>query len=249
MKISVVTAAFNAAGTIADCLASVASQTIPVEHIIIDGASSDDTVRIVREMNPRARVLSEPDKGIYDAMNKGIRLATGDVVGILNADDFYENDRVIEKIIGAFAEHQVDSVFADLVYVNPKNLDRIIRHYRAARFTPDKLSFGIVPPHPTFFVRKRIYEQYGCYKTDYMISSDYEMFVRLLSLHKISYFYLPESIVRMRTGGVSTKNLRHQWIGNKEIVRACRENGLRTNMLLILSKYFTKIFQLAGRYP
>lgn len=263
--VSIITATYNAAPTIADCLESVHSQTIPVEHIIIDGASTDNTVDIVQRSTfnvrgfagpgsrapdhglPGSRILSEPDNGIYDAMNKGIRLATGDIIGILNADDFYANQQVIEKVTALFRESGADALFADLVYVRPDNLDKVVRYYSGANFSPDKFAWGWMPPHPTFFVRRELYERYGLFRTDYRIAADYELTARFLARHRVKYVYLPEVIVRMRTGGVSTRNLRSNWILNREILRACAENGIPTNMLKVYSKYFRKVTQLFER--
>jgi len=246
-RISIITATFNSSTTIADCLRSVASQTRPTEHIIIDGASTDNTLQIVRSISPQARILSEPDDGIYDAMNKGISLATGDIVGILNSDDFYVDSHVLEKVTNLFQESGADALFADLVYVRPDNLDRVVRYYSGADFTPKKFAWGGMPPHPTFFVRRELYERYGLFRTDYRIAADYELTARFLARHKVPYVYLPEVIVRMRTGGVSTRNLRSNWILNREILRACAENGITTNIFKVYSKYFHKVFQLFKR--
>jgi glycosyltransferase involved in cell wall biosynthesis len=246
-SITIITAVYNGSSTIADCLASVRSQSVPVEHIIIDGASTDNTLDIVREISPHARIVSEPDNGIYDAMNKGIRLATGDIIGILNADDIYAGSQVIEKVVTLFRESGADALFADLVYVHPDNLDKVVRYYSGARFTPDKFAWGWMPPHPTFFVQRELYERYGLFRTDYLIAADYELTARFLARHRVRYAYLPEVIVRMRTGGVSTRSLRSNWILNREILRACAENGIPTNMLKVYSKYFRKVAQLFER--
>lgn len=246
--ISIITATFNAASTVSDCLASVACQTHVCEHIVIDGASTDNTLEVVRNVSPSIRILSEPDHGIYDAMNKGICLANGDIVGILNADDFYVDKHVLEKVANIFMDKKVDAMFADLVYVNPDNLEKVVRYYRADNFNPNKFAYGWMPPHPTFFVRREIYERFGLFKTDYLIAADFELLTRFMFKHKISCFYLSETIVKMRTGGVSTKNFKSNWILNKEIVRACAENGIKTNLAKVYTKYFSKIFQLV-RWP
>jgi glycosyltransferase involved in cell wall biosynthesis len=247
VDISIITATFNSAATIADCLRSVDAQTSSAEHIIIDGASTDNTLEIVRRISPSARIFSEPDHGIYEAMNKGIRLATGDIVGILNSDDLYAGPQVLEKVLHVFRESGAEALFADLVYVRPDNLDRVVRYYVGAGFTPEKFAWGWMPPHPTFFVRREIYERFGLFRTDYLIAADYELTARFLARHRIRYAYLPEVIVRMRTGGVSTRGLRSNWILNREILRACAENGISTNMLKVYSKYFRKVAQLFQR--
>jgi glycosyltransferase involved in cell wall biosynthesis len=249
LKISIITVVFNNAATIADCINSVASQTYSnIEHIVVDGASSDGTQAIV-EMNRDkiSKYISEPDNGIYDAMNKGIRLATGDVLGILNSDDFYAGPHVIEKVVALFQESGAAALFADLVYVRPGNLDQTVRYYSGAGFTPDKFAWGWMPPHPTFFVRRELYERYGLFRTDYKIAADFELTARFLARHKVLFAYLPEVIVRMRTGGISTRNLRSNWILNGEILRACAINGINTNYFKVYSKYFSKVMQLLKR--
>ena len=246
-SVSIITATYNSAATIADCLTSVLSQTWPCEHIIIDGASKDNTLEIVRRVLPLARILSEPDDGIYNAMNKGIRLATGDIVGILNSDDFYAGPHVLEKVTTLFRQSGVDALFADLVYVRPDNLDRVVRYYSGVGFTPEKFARWWMPPHPTFFVRRELYERYGLFHTDYQIAADYELTARFLARYKVRYAYLPEVIVKMRTGGVSTHSLRSTWILNREILRACAENGIPTNILKVYSKYFSKVMQIFER--
>ena len=247
MMASIVTATFNSAATIADCLESVAAQTHAVEHIIIDGASTDNTLEIVRRIAPAARILSESDKGIYDAMNKGISLATGDIVGILNSDDFYADQHVIEKVVKVFDTHPVDSLFADLVYVRAPDLNKVVRYYSGAGFTLSKFALGWMPPHPTFFVRRGCYNQFGAFKSDYRIAADFELMARFLVKHRVSYHYLPEVLIKMRLGGASTRNLMSNWILNREALRACRENDISTNMLKIYSKYFVKSAQLFMR--
>lgn len=246
-SISIITAVYNGELFIKDCLDSIHSQTVPVEHLVIDGASTDNTLDVVREISPSAKILSEPDNGIYDAMNKGIRMASGDIVGILNADDFYAGPQVLEKVTTVFQESGVDALFADLVYVRPDNLDKVVRYYSGAGFSPDKFAWGWMPPHPTFFVRRELYERYGMFRTDYRIAADYELTARFLAKHKVRYSYLPEVIVRMRTGGVSTRNMRSNLILNQEILRACAENDIPTNVLKVYSKYFRKMSQLFKR--
>jgi len=244
MRVTVITVARNSATTIADCVRSVAAQSVPVEHVIIDGASSDATVDIVRGLTPNARIVSEPDNGIYDAMNKGIKLATGEVIGILNSDDFYAGPQVIEKVVTLFEESGAGALFADLVYVRPDDLEHTVRYYSGAGFTPEKFAWGWMPPHPTFFVRRELYERYGTFNTEYSIAADYELTARFLARYEVKYVYLPEVIVRMRTGGLSTRGLKSTWILNREIVRACAENGISTNLLKVYSKYFRKVGQL-----
>lgn len=245
--LSIITATSNSARTIGDCLASIMRQSVPVEHIIIDNASTDNTLEIIRRVSPAARILSEPDQGIYDAMNKGIKLATGVIVGILNSDDFYAGPQALEKVSALFSETNADALFADLVYVRPENLEKVVRYYSGADFTPGWFAWGWMPPHPTFFVRRELYERYGLFRTDYRIAADFELTARLLFHHRVRYAYLPEVLVRMRTGGVSTRNLKSTWILNREILRACAENGISTNIVKVYSKYLRKVMQLFMR--
>ncbi len=249
MKVSIVTVVYNGEATIKDTVKSVLAQDYPdIEHIIIDGASTDGTMQVIRAYGDRiTQVVSEPDQGIYDAMNKGIKLATGDVVGILNSDDFYANSDVISTVVKRFEVSQADSVFGDLVFVKPHSLDQVVRYYSSAKFHPKQFAAGWMPAHPTFFVKRWAYEQYGLFKTDYEIASDYELLIRFLAKHQLSYSYIAKVMVKMRAGGVSTKNLRSNWVLNREIVRGCAENGIPTNMMRVLSKYFTKVFQLVQR--
>lgn len=249
MRVSIITVTYNAGATIRDTIESVLAQDYAnIEHIIVDGASSDNTVEIVQSYGDRiAQFISEPDRGMYDGMNKGIKLATGDVVAILNADDFYVNSQVISTIVEQFEQHQVDSVFGDLVYVKHDNPDKIVRYYSSASFHPGKFAYGWMPAHPTFVVKRWAFDRHGYFKTDYKIAADYELLIRFLAIHKLSYHYLPQVLVKMRTGGASTANLSSNWILNREIVRGCLENGIQTNMTKVLSKYFVKVFQLVAR--
>lgn len=250
MKISIITVVYNNKDTIQDAMNSVLSQNYDsLEYTIVDGASTDGTVEVIKKAVKRypernIKFISEKDDGIYDAMNKGIRLAKGDITGILNSDDFYINNDVISTVVNEFMTKNVDSVFADLVYVRVDDLDKIVRYYSSACFHPKKMAYGWMPAHPTFFAKKKIYEQHGLYKTDYRIAADYELIARFLVKNKVSYSYIPQVLVKMRTGGTSTRNLKSNWILNKEILRACAENGIKTNIIKVLSKYPTKIFQL-----
>ncbi|MDD5400388.1 MAG: glycosyltransferase family 2 protein [Sulfurimonas sp.] len=242
MKISIITVVWNNKKTIKDAIESVLGQTHKdIEYIIIDGASTDGTVEVVKSYgNKINKFVSEPDKGLYDAMNKGIALASGDVVGILNSDDFYIDNGVIERIVKEFEEKQTDSVFADLVYVKSENLDKIVRHYDSSYFTPQKFAYGWMPAHPTFFVKRWVYEKYGVFRTDLKIGADFDILARFLYTNKISYSYMKEVLVKMRLGGVST-SFSSIWINNIEQLRVCRQNKIDTNIFKILSKYPSKL--------
>lgn len=248
MRVSIITVSYNSASTIADTIDSILSQSYKdIEYVVIDGASSDRTKDIVTSFGNRiAKFISEPDEGLYDAINKGIRIATGDVVGILNSDDFFPNDRVVEKIARAFEENEIDAVIGDVQFVSPADTSKIVRFFSSRKFTLEKLRFGYMPPHPSFYVKREFYEKYGYYKTDYKIAADYELVLRFFLIHHIKYKYIEMPFVTMRSGGVSNETIGSNITLNKEIVRACRENGVKTNFLFIYSKYFTKIFQFFG---
>ena len=244
MKISIITVAFNSAKTIEDTIQSVLSQDYPeIEYIIVDGNSSDETVNIIRQYENRiSKWVSEKDRGMYDAMNKGIAMATGDVIGILNSDDMYMNHHVVSDMMKLMQETKAQVVFADLILVDQNDDSRILRYYDSGHFHPDKFRFGWMPAHPTVFVRRELYEAVGPFATDYQIAADYEMLIRMLAIQKASYAYLPKPIVRMRSGGASTAGISRNWILNKEIVRACRDNGIYSNMGMLLFKIPAKIW-------
>lgn len=249
MKVSIITVTYNAAEFLNSCIQSVIEQDYShIEHIIVDGKSTDGTLEIITSyQNEISTWVSEPDDGIYDAMNKGISMATGEVIGILNADDFYVDSQVITKIVNSFIEHKVDSVFGDLVYINPGEEDKIVRYYRGAKFNPEWFSQGKMPPHPTFFVKRGLYENYGNFLTNYHICSDFEIMLRFLKKHQASYHYLPEVMVKMRTGGRSSWGIQNTILLNKEMLDICKKHNVSTNWLKIYSKYFTKVFQLVQK--
>jgi glycosyltransferase involved in cell wall biosynthesis len=250
LKVSIITVSYNSASTIKDTIESVASQTYDnIEYIVVDGNSKDKTVDIVTSYSKVIdKVVSEPDKGIYDAMNKGVQLATGDIVGILNSDDFYETTTVIEDIVKHFKNNKSsDIVFGDVVFVEPNNLKKVVRYYSSEKFKSSKLRFGWMPPHPATFIRKSVYDKYGLYKLGYKISADYEMFVRLLMVAKLSFSRIDKIIVRMRSGGASTDGIQSSITLNKEIVKACRENGVYTNLFIVLLKMPFKLLELIKR--
>ena len=248
MKVSIVTATYNSALTLSDTIRSVLSQTYQdIEYIIVDGASTDKTTDIIRQYEPRfqgrMKWLSEKDGGIYDAMNKGIRMATGDVVGILNSDDYFTACDVVERMAPAFDDDNVDAVYGDIHFIRDGQPDKCIRYYSSRPFRPLWLRFGFMPAHPSFYCRRSVYERAGLYKTDYQIGSDYEMMVRLFLVHHIQARYLPIDFVTMRTGGTSTRNVKSRLTLIRDDVRGCRENGIYTNPLMISLKFLYKIFE------
>ncbi|TFY92011.1 glycosyltransferase [Pseudomonas kairouanensis] len=250
MKISIITVSYNSEKTIRDTIESVLAQTYSdIEYIIVDGGSKDNTMGVVAEYAESiATIVSEPDRGIYDAMNKGIALASGDVIGILNSDDFYESPSSLESVAAVFRLKPDDAlIFGDVVFVKPDDLQRVTRVYRAAHFKAWKLRFGWMPPHPGTFIRKHAYMEVGDYSLLYAISADYEMFVRLLLTKQFSFSYIDKVLVRMRSGGVSTSGIKSSLKLNREIVQACRRNGVYTNLLMVLSKIPFKLLEYFKR--
>lgn len=249
MKVSLVTVTYNSAKTLRDTIESVLSQTYEnIEYIVVDGLSDDNTMDIVREYEPRfqgrMRYISEKDKGLYDAMNKGIRMASGDIVGIINSDDFYHRNDIIQLIVDAFNAYDIQAVYGDVRFVNPDNLNKTIRYYSSKIFRPFLFRFGFMPAHPSFFTYRCNFEKFGFYKTDYKISSDFELLLRFIYIHHLKTKYLALDFMKMRIGGVSTANFKSRIILNKEIVRACKDNGIWTCMPLLFLKYFIKVFEL-----
>jgi glycosyltransferase involved in cell wall biosynthesis len=246
VKISIITTSYNSSATIKDTINSVLKQKYTdIEYIIIDGGSNDGTVEIVQSFGDKiSRFISEPDSGMYSAMNKGIRLASGDIIGILNSDDFLYDENIIAKIAKTFSGEDIDAVYGDVVFVKPGNLNRIVRYYSSAGFSPEKFKYGIMPAHPSFYARKMCYENHGYYKEDYRIGSDFDLLIRFLFKNKIRYRYMKIPFVTMRTGGKSNRSIVSNIVLNKEIARACRENGIDTNYFNIYSKYFLKVSEL-----
>ena len=244
MKVSIITPSYNSAKTICDTLDSVRNQTFQnIEHIVIDGLSPDGTATIVKQHAPAAICLSEKDNGIYDAMNKGIRLATGDIIGILNSDDFYTDQNVIEKVTQLFETTGCDALYGDLVYVDPQDTKRIVRKWTAGELHVGKFLNGWMPPHPTFFVKRAIYEKYGLFNTSLKISADYELMLRFLYKHGISATYFPQCLVCMRTGGHSNASLRRRFDANKEDRMAWKLNNLEPRFYTTWLKPIRKIPQ------
>ncbi|WP_296590724.1 glycosyltransferase family 2 protein [Methylophaga sp.] len=231
-KVSIITVCFNSAKTIKDTIQSVASQDYPdIEHIIVDGGSTDGTVEIISNASSVNHFVSEPDKGIYDAMNKGILMAEGDIIGILNADDFYARTDAISLMASAFSSSQVDACYADLVYVTAINTDKIKRYWKSCEFESNLFLKGWMPAHPTFFVRRSVYKQYGLFNLDYRIAADVEMLFRLLEVKRINTVYLPKTIIKMRLGGTTNKSLKNIQKQNQEV-------------LMILDAYYDRVSRI-----
>jgi len=245
MKISIITATFNCEDTIKDCIESVLSQEFnDIEHIIIDGVSKDKTLEIVNSYSSQiSKIISEPDSGIYDALNKGILNSTGDIIGFLHADDIFYDSKIISNIAKAFENKETDSVYGDLIYVSKDNTDKIIRYWKSGEFSFSKIKKGWMPPHPTFFVKREIYEKHGIFDTQFRISADYDIVLRFLGKFKISTTYIPIVFTKMRVGGESNKNLKNILLKMKEDLKALKKNKLG-GPVTILFKNISKIPQL-----
>lgn len=240
-KISLITVVYNNAQTIGATLRSVEQQTYSNrEYIVIDGGSTDGTLRILQDSSVIDVLVSEPDLGTYDALNKGIAAATGDIVGLIHSDDEFASSEILTSVAKAFQE-DIDSVIGDIVFVNQS--DKVIRWYRAANFEPRDFARGMMPPHPSFYARRDLFSKYGNYDLRYRIAADFELMMRFLLIHKVGFRYLPLTMVRMRPGGASTRGLMSNITINREIRDACKRHKVPTSYLRIYSKYFAKIWQ------
>ena len=246
MKISVITVCYNSAKTLERTLRSVAYQDYrDIEHIVIDGGSVDGSADILAAYHTKiAHLVSEPDYGIYDAMNKGLVLARGDVICFLNADDHYASTTVLSQVARIMQTRELDALMGDVGYFHERSPDRIVRRYRSDRFTPERLSWGWMPAHPALFLNKNVVQRTGKFRTDYRIAGDFEFIVRVFHGRALRYEHTPEVLVLMQTGGVSTGRWRSKILLNREVLRACRENGLQTHLLKILSKYLAKFLEI-----
>ncbi len=242
MKISVITVCYNSSLTIKHTIESVLSQSYTdIEYIVIDGASTDHTPAIINYYGNRiTKFLSEPDEGIYDAINKGIRMASGDIIGILNSDDIFADDTVVARIAEAFkANLFAEAVYSDIVFVDGTH-EKTLRYYSSKKFRPWMFKFGFQPAHPTFYVKRHVFEKYGLYRTDLKIAGDFEFLARLLQKHKIRSKYIEDVWVKMKPGGVTTSSLKNIVRTNGEDLFACKINGIYSNHIMIYSKYLFK---------
>lgn len=251
MKTSIITVTLNSEKTIKETIESVIRQNHQnIEHIVIDGGSSDNTISIVQSYKKHiSTLISENDYGIYDAMNKGIDVSTGDIIGFLNSDDFYANNEVIYSVLKEFRNNpKIDACYSDLIYVDKFNTSKIIRYFKSSRFKEGLFSKGWCPPHPTFFAKRSVYESFGKFDTNYQISSDVDLMMRFLEKHKIKTQYIPEVWVKMRTGGTTNKNLKNIWLQNKEILLSFNKNNLSVNILkFFIYKVVSRLFQYFKR--
>lgn len=250
MKITLITVTYNSGKTLSTTLESVLAQTHQnIEYIIVDGASKDNTVALIKEYEPRfggrLKWVSEPDKGLYDAMNKGIRMATGTVVGILNSDDFFTTNDILQQVADAFeANKEIDAVYGDVHFVNPDNLEKCVRYYSSKVFRRSLMKIGLMPAHPSFYLKKERFEQFGYYKTDYKIAADFEFLLRVIYKGRILTKYMSIDMVAMRTGGASTSGFESRKRIMKEHLRAFRENGIYNNVFFLSLRYPYKIWEL-----
>lgn len=245
MKISIITVCYNSASTIEDTIQSVAKQSYgDIEYIIVDGNSKDNTVEIIKRYNNVvSKWISENDKGIYDAMNKGIEMSTGEVIGILNADDIYTDENVISSVMQEFEDKSVMGVYGDLKYVQKEDTSKVIRFWKSGEYKPGKFLLGWMPPHPTFYVRKSVYETYGSYRLDMPSASDYEFMLRVIHVNKININYLPKVLVLMRDGGASNSSIMNRINANKDDRRAWTVNNVNPRFYTLYLKPLSKILQ------
>lgn len=245
MKISIITVCYNSARTLGDTLDSVAAQDHPdIEHIVIDGASQDATPEVLRQHGAHlARCVSEPDRGIYDAMNKGLALATGEVVGFLNSDDVFVHAGVVSRIAAVMADPQLDACHANLYFVDPEHADVIRRVWRSREHVPGLCAKGWMPAHPTFYARRQCYLQHGGFDLRYRLQADFDVALRLLDIHRIRSRFVPEFWVRMRMGGASNASIGNVIRGNLEAWRACRNNNIAVPPWFIVTKVLSRLGQ------
>jgi len=248
MTISVIVATYNSSSTVGDTLESLLSQAYKqFECIIIDGGSKDNTIDIVKEyerlFEGRLKWISEPDRGLYDAMNKGLAMATGDVVGILNSDDFYTSDDVLERV--AHEIEGVDAVYGDIHFVNPDDLSKCVRYYSSRGFRPWQMRFGFMPAHPSFYCRRHVYQALGAFDLQFKVAADFEQLLRLMYVNRISTKYIPMDFVTMRTGGASTSGLQSHKAILRDHLRAYRKNGVRANIATESLRYAYRLLQAA----
>lgn len=245
MKVSIITVCFNSERTIEDTLKSISCQSYDnIEHVVIDGGSSDRTVSIIENYKLHDLVfLSEPDQGIYDAFNKGLHFATGDIVGFLNSDDQFYSDTVVEKIVRSFEEFDIDGIYGDVIYFKGNDPSSVRRLYKSKKFDKRKLKFGLMPAHPSLYVKRRCYEKVGGFKTHFRIAGDFEFICRYFGLQEFKSIYIEEIFVKMRMGGATAITFSNILKINKEIRQACAENGIKTTYINLYRRYFSKILE------
>lgn len=245
MKVSIITVVYNNVRTISSAIDAVLAQTYTnKEYIIIDGGSTDGTLELVNSYGSQIdRFISEPDGGIYDAMNKGLSIATGEVIAFLNSDDYYATNQIIEKVVKALETDGADAVFGDLNYVDAEHTHLVCRRWRSGVYRPGSFLYGWMPPHPAFFAKRSVYDRYGKFNTELKSAADYELMLRFIHINKLKLSYIPEVLVKMRTGGVSNAGLTNRVRANLEDRRAWKINGVRPYFFTLYLKPLRKVFQ------
>lgn len=245
VKVGIVTGTYNSEKYISDCISSVNNQDYPeISHIIIDGASKDETIkRINATPNRVTKIISESDDGIYNAMNKGLLNSDGDILGILNSDDFYNTNLVITNVVKAFENSNADCVFGDLFYVNAENPEKIIRKWVTGKYQKNGFRKGWHPAHPSFFVKRDVYEKYGYFDEELSLAADFEIMLRFIERHKLKTYYIAEPLVRMRLGGATSKNLKNVIEGNKQCIKAFKKNNMKVPPFYPLVRLIPKLKQ------
>jgi glycosyltransferase involved in cell wall biosynthesis len=249
LKISIITAVYNREDTIERALLSLKLQTYPdIEGIVVDGNSSDTSLKIIKSLQlNKLKIISEPDDGLYDALNKGLSFVTGDIVGFLHSDDIFYDNNVLSVIASIFEDDSIDVVYGDSVFFTGCKTENYVRRYKSGILSKSRLSWGWMPAHPAMFIRKRVYEKIGNFKTTYLIAADYEFLCRMMSALDVNIVYYPYDLMKMQTGGASAGGLKNTILLNREVLRACRENGIYSNLVMLLSKYPIKLLQFLVR--
>jgi glycosyltransferase len=248
MSISIITPVWNNADTLGHCMRSITEQTVRCQHIVVDGASTDGTMDVIKQHQSSGHIIiSEPDQGMYDAINKGLKQASGEIVGVLNADDYYPEDNVLEMVTAAFADQFIDVAYGDLLYIDREDPDRVIRTWKSGDYRREKFYRGWMPPHPTFFIRRSLYEQHGGYRLDLGSAADYELMLRMLLKHQANALYIPHILVHMRTEGMSNASLKNRIRANRYDRQAWRLNGLKPRFWTLLAKPMGKLGQWFAR--
>tara|TARA_B100000780_G_scaffold267873_1_gene225324 strand:- start:1030 stop:1791 length:762 start_codon:yes stop_codon:yes gene_type:complete len=245
MKFSIITAVFNRESTICRALQSIKDQTYSdIESVVIDGSSTDQTIELIKStISKNDTFVTEKDNGIYEALNKGIIHSSGEIIGFLHSDDIYFDTNVISKVSEIFLDETIDIVFGDTSYFKKDNLNKIVRMYRSNELSLKNLAWGKMPSHTAMFVRKNIFNKYGLFDTSYLISGDYEFLCRIMRNGKIKSIHVPNTFIKMQVGGASTQGLKSKIIINKEVMKACRDNKIYTNIFMVISKYPSKLMQ------
>ncbi len=250
MKFSIITVCYNSISTLEYTIQSVLNQTFTdFEYIVVDGGSKDGTVEVLEKYKDKIRYISEKDKGIYDAMNKGLKMAEGEIIGMIGSDDFYPSNDVLEAVASDFDTYKTDSIYGDKQFVNPDNIDKIVRYWTVGEYKKEYWLKGFMPPHLSFYIKKSCYEKFGNYRTDFACSADYELMLRMLYKNNATAHYIPKVLMTMRNGGTSTASWKHRWVADQEDRKAWKVNGLKPKWYTLWWKPISKIVQLFTSAP